>query len=36
MQEMEREMRMQQGASEVLTGGAQAAAAGEQGAKPAL
>jgi hypothetical protein len=29
MQEMEREMRMQQGASEVLTGGAQAA-------KPAL
>ncbi|KAL1589871.1 hypothetical protein WHR41_01083 [Cladosporium halotolerans] len=33
MQEMEREMRMQQGASEVLTGGAQA---GEQAAKPAL
>ncbi|KAM0722476.1 hypothetical protein Q7P37_001917 [Cladosporium fusiforme] len=33
MQEMEREMRMQQGASEVLTGGAQA---GEQAVKPAL
>ena len=33
MQEMEREMRMQQGASEVLTGGAQA---GSQEAKPAL
>ena len=33
MQEMEREMRMQQGASEVLTGGAQA---GEQSARPAL
>ena len=33
MQEMEREMRMQQGANEVLTGGAQA---GEQSARPAL
>jgi import receptor subunit TOM22 len=33
MQEMEREMRMQQGANEVLTGGAQA---GELSARPAL
>jgi hypothetical protein len=31
MQEMEREMRMQQGANEVLTGGV-----GEQSARPAL
>lgn len=33
MQEMERDMRMQQGANEVLTGGAQA---GAQSARPAL